>query len=103
MNSSSPLHLYWLWESNDQPTPTLVRRIGLATTVFALTLLALMPVRTLGMELKVVGNQLILSGRVSALVATVVPIFTAPTCPVGIASPGFRPSRLRMPCTAASE
>src|SRR6185436_17637316 len=64
MNSSSPLHLYWLWESNDQPTPTLVRRIGLATTVFALTLLALMPVRTLGMELKVVGNQLILSGRV---------------------------------------
>ena len=38
----------------------------------------------------------------SALVATVVPIFTAPTRPAGIASPGFRPSRSRMPCTAAS-
>jgi hypothetical protein len=38
--------------------------MGLATTVFALTLIALMPARMLGMELKVVGNQLILSGRV---------------------------------------
>ena len=38
----------------------------------------------------------------SALVATVVPIFTAPTWPAGIASPAFSPSRSRMPCTAAS-
>ena len=38
--------------------------MDLATRLFALTLMALMPVRTLGMELKVMGNQLILSGRV---------------------------------------
>ena len=38
--------------------------MGLATTLFALTLIALMPARTLGMELKVVDNQLILSGGV---------------------------------------
>jgi hypothetical protein len=38
--------------------------MDLATTLFALTLMALMPARTLGMELKVVGNQLILSGGV---------------------------------------
>jgi len=38
--------------------------MGLATTLFTLTLMALMPARTLGMELKVLGNQLILSGRV---------------------------------------
>jgi hypothetical protein len=39
----------------------------------------------------------------SALVATVVPIFTAPIRPGGIASPVFSPSKSRMPCTAASE
>ena len=44
--------------------PLLVRRMGLTSTLFALTLMALMPDRTLGMELKVVGNQLILSGGV---------------------------------------
>jgi hypothetical protein len=39
--------------------------MGLATTtLFALTLMVLLPARTLGMELKVVGNQLILSGGV---------------------------------------
>jgi hypothetical protein len=38
--------------------------MSLATTLFALTLMALMPAQTLGMELKVVGNQLILSGGV---------------------------------------
>jgi hypothetical protein len=38
--------------------------MGLATSLFALMLMSLMPARTLGMELKVVGNQLILSGRV---------------------------------------
>ena len=43
---------------------TPVRGMGLATTLFALTLMAVMPARTLGMELKVVGNQLILTGRV---------------------------------------
>jgi hypothetical protein len=35
--------------------------MDLATRLFALTLMALIPVRTLGMELKVMGNQLILS------------------------------------------
>jgi hypothetical protein len=45
--------------------PLLVRGMSLATTTFfALTLMVLMPARTLGMELRVVGNQLILSGRV---------------------------------------
>ncbi len=38
----------------------------------------------------------------SALVATVVPILMAPIRPAGIGSPGARPSRSRMPCTAAS-
>jgi hypothetical protein len=38
--------------------------MDLATRLFALILMALMPVRTLGMELKVMGNQLILSGQV---------------------------------------
>jgi hypothetical protein len=38
--------------------------MGLATTLFTLTSMALMPERTLGMELKVVGYQLILSGGV---------------------------------------
>jgi hypothetical protein len=31
--------------------------MDLATRLFALTLMALMPVRTLGMELKVMGNS----------------------------------------------
>ena len=44
--------------------PILVRGMGLATSLFALMLMSLMPARSLGMELKVVGNQLILSGRV---------------------------------------
>ena len=44
--------------------PLLVRKMGLATTLFAVTLIALMPARTLGMELKIVGNQIILSGPV---------------------------------------
>jgi hypothetical protein len=35
-------------------------------------------------------------------VATVVPIFTHSTCAGVIGSPGFRPSRWRMPATAAS-
>jgi hypothetical protein len=38
----------------------------------------------------------------SALVATVVPIFTAPIAPGGIGSPSARPSNARMPATAAS-
>jgi hypothetical protein len=38
----------------------------------------------------------------SALVATVVPIFTHSTCAGVMASPGARPSRRRMPSTAAS-
>ena len=38
----------------------------------------------------------------SALVATVVPILMAPMRPGGIGSPRARPSRSRMPCTAAS-
>jgi hypothetical protein len=38
--------------------------MGLANTFFALALTALMPARTLGMELKLVGDQLILSGHV---------------------------------------
>src|SRR5579859_1487740 len=38
----------------------------------------------------------------SALVATVVPIFTAPMRSLGIAAPGASPSRRRMPSTAAS-
>ena len=42
----------------------LVRGMGLATSLFALMLMSLMPARSLGMELKVVGNQLILSGGV---------------------------------------
>src|SRR2546423_13142737 len=44
--------------------PILVRGMGLATSLFALMLMSLMPARSLGMELKVVGNQLILSGGV---------------------------------------
>jgi hypothetical protein len=38
--------------------------MDLATRLFALTLMALMPTRASGMELKIVGNQIILSGPV---------------------------------------
>jgi hypothetical protein len=38
----------------------------------------------------------------SALVATVVPIFTAAMCSAGIAAPDATPSTWRMPASAAS-
>ena len=50
-------------------------------------------------DLERVAETLVMSSSVrsplrssSALVATVVPIFTAPICPAGIGSPGARPS-----------
>ena len=44
--------------------PTLIRRMGLAGILLALIVMALIPTQSFGMELKVAGTQLILSGPV---------------------------------------
>ena len=44
--------------------PTLIRRMGLAAILLALIVMALIPTQSFGMELKVAGTQLILSGPV---------------------------------------
>ena len=44
--------------------PTLIRRIGLVAILLAVIVMALIPTQSFGMELKVAGTQLILSGPV---------------------------------------
>jgi hypothetical protein len=44
--------------------PTLIRRMGLAAILLALIVMALISTQSFGMELKVAGTQLILSGPV---------------------------------------
>ena len=83
-----------------EPIPSgLVGAVKMGTTVATNALLERKGERTLLVTTSRVRSPLRSS---SALVATVVPIFTAPMLPGGIASPAFRPSRSRMPCTAAS-
>jgi hypothetical protein len=44
--------------------PTLIRRMGLVAILLAVIVMALIPTQSFGMELKVAGTQLILSGPV---------------------------------------